>query len=231
MAAGTPVVASNLDAFRRVLDDGKAGCLVPVEDSDVWRRRDRRPGDDELRARYIEAATAAVHQYDWSVVADEILRVHETVAVAGVRSSSPEPRRAGAQRLGDQIRRAGAQRLGDQIRRAGAQRLGDQIRPDRQLMAPALYWSLTAVLVVILIAIAVWAFQTANRPDRLHVRYDLSWQALDSALARGRWWPGPSPPTPTAASGRAPGWSLWPTPPNGPRGTPGKAARTSCRRS
>ncbi len=51
-------------------------------------------------------------------------------------------------------------------------------------MAPALYWSLTAVLVVILIAIAVWAFQTANRLDRLHVRYDLSWQALDSALAR-----------------------------------------------
>ena len=29
-----------------------------------------------------------------------------------------------------------------------------------------------------------WAFQTANRLDRLHVRYDLSWQALDGALAR-----------------------------------------------
>ena len=32
--------------------------------------------------------------------------------------------------------------------------------------------------------IAVWALQTANRLDRLHVRYDLSWQALDGALAR-----------------------------------------------
>ncbi|HNM86582.1 MAG TPA: exopolyphosphatase, partial [Mycobacterium sp.] len=31
---------------------------------------------------------------------------------------------------------------------------------------------------------AVWAFGTANRLDRLHVRYDLSWQALDGALAR-----------------------------------------------
>jgi hypothetical protein len=51
-------------------------------------------------------------------------------------------------------------------------------------MAPALYWSLTALLVVVLVAIAVWAFQTANRLDRLHVRYDLSWQALDAALAR-----------------------------------------------
>ena len=33
MAAGTAVVASALDAFRRVLDDGTAGRLVPVDDS------------------------------------------------------------------------------------------------------------------------------------------------------------------------------------------------------
>jgi len=51
-------------------------------------------------------------------------------------------------------------------------------------MAPTLYWSLTAVLVVVLFGVGLWAFQTANRLDRLHVRYDLSWQALDAALAR-----------------------------------------------
>ena len=51
-------------------------------------------------------------------------------------------------------------------------------------MAPTLYWSITAALVVVLLVVAVWAFQTANRLDRLHVRYDLSWQALDAALAR-----------------------------------------------
>lgn len=51
-------------------------------------------------------------------------------------------------------------------------------------MDPVLYWSLTAALIAILIAIAAWAVQTANRLDRLHVRYDLSWQALDAALAR-----------------------------------------------
>lgn len=51
-------------------------------------------------------------------------------------------------------------------------------------MAPALYWSLTAALVVVLIVVGFWAFQTANRLDRLHVRCDLSWQALDAALAR-----------------------------------------------
>lgn len=51
-------------------------------------------------------------------------------------------------------------------------------------MSPGLYWSLTAALVAVLIVLAAWAYQTANRLDRLHVRYDLSWQALDAALAR-----------------------------------------------
>jgi 8-oxo-dGTP pyrophosphatase MutT (NUDIX family) len=40
------------------------------------------------------------------------------------------------------------------------------------------------VLLVATVLVALWAFQTANRLDRLHVRYDLSWQALDGALAR-----------------------------------------------
>ncbi|AQA05784.1 exopolyphosphatase [Mycobacterium sp. MS1601] len=42
----------------------------------------------------------------------------------------------------------------------------------------------TLLLVVVLALVAMWAYQTANRLDRLHVRYDLSWQALDGALAR-----------------------------------------------
>src|SRR5258705_95140 len=41
-----------------------------------------------------------------------------------------------------------------------------------------------ALLVVALLLVGLWAFQTANRLDRLHVRYDLSWQALDGLLAR-----------------------------------------------
>ncbi len=41
-----------------------------------------------------------------------------------------------------------------------------------------------ALLVVVLLMVGLWAFQTANRLDRLHVRYDLSWQALDGVLAR-----------------------------------------------
>ncbi len=41
-----------------------------------------------------------------------------------------------------------------------------------------------ALLVVVLLLVGLWAFETANRLDRLHVRYDLSWQALDGLLAR-----------------------------------------------
>ena len=37
---------------------------------------------------------------------------------------------------------------------------------------------------LVLIGFGAWGYRTANRLDRLHVRYDLSWQALDSALAR-----------------------------------------------
>src|SRR5690606_16775877 len=50
-------------------------------------------------------------------------------------------------------------------------------------------FSATAILVLaliaaIVVAIGVWAYSTANRLDRLHVRSDQSWQALDAALAR-----------------------------------------------
>lgn len=41
-----------------------------------------------------------------------------------------------------------------------------------------------ALVVAVLVAAGAWAYGTANRLDRLHVRSDLSWQALDAALAR-----------------------------------------------
>jgi 8-oxo-dGTP pyrophosphatase MutT (NUDIX family) len=41
-----------------------------------------------------------------------------------------------------------------------------------------------ALVAAVVLAIGLWAYGTANRLDRLHVRSDLSWQALDAALAR-----------------------------------------------
>ncbi|HTZ15067.1 MAG TPA: glycosyltransferase family 4 protein [Mycobacterium sp.] len=86
MAAGTPVVASDLHAFRRVLRDGDAGRLVPVEDGAALAA-----GlvavleDDRLAKRYVAAGADAVRRYDWSVVANQIMQVYETVAGAGAK--------------------------------------------------------------------------------------------------------------------------------------------------
>jgi len=86
MAAGTAVVASDLDAFRRVLDGGEAGRLVPVDDRDALATAlIDLLSDDAARDRYVAAATRAVHRYDWSVVAQQILRVYETVAGSGAK--------------------------------------------------------------------------------------------------------------------------------------------------
>lgn len=86
MAARTAVVASELDAFSRVLDQGQAGRLVPVGDADALADALIEVLDDDaLRERYIEAATERVARYDWSVVAGQIMRVYETVAGAGVK--------------------------------------------------------------------------------------------------------------------------------------------------
>ena len=47
-------------------------------------------------------------------------------------------------------------------------------------------WLVVVILVVLglLLLVGAWAYQTADRLNRLNVRYDLSWQALDGALAR-----------------------------------------------
>jgi phosphatidyl-myo-inositol alpha-mannosyltransferase len=86
MAAGSAVVASDLDAFRRVLMDGTAGRLVPVDDHEALADGLIEVLDGEaVRARYIKAASDAVRRYDWSVVAGQIMRVYETVAGAGAK--------------------------------------------------------------------------------------------------------------------------------------------------
>jgi phosphatidyl-myo-inositol alpha-mannosyltransferase len=86
MAAGTPVVASDLDAFRRVLRDGEVGTLVPVGDGAAL--ADALIAvleNDVLRERYVAAGSETVGQYDWSVVARQIMQVYETVAASGAK--------------------------------------------------------------------------------------------------------------------------------------------------
>lgn len=86
MAAGTAVVASDLDAFSRVLENGEAGRLVAVDDSDALAEGLVEVlADEAVRRRYVDHATRAVARYDWSVVGRQIMRVYETVAGSGVK--------------------------------------------------------------------------------------------------------------------------------------------------
>jgi phosphatidyl-myo-inositol alpha-mannosyltransferase len=86
MSAGAAVAASDLDAFRRVLDDGKAGVLTPVEDSAALADglRDLL-ADAARRAEYVEVARQRVMTFDWSVVANQVLRVYESAMAADPR--------------------------------------------------------------------------------------------------------------------------------------------------
>jgi phosphatidylinositol alpha-mannosyltransferase len=84
MAAGAPVVASDLDAFARVLADGAAGQLVPRGNAtELAGALSGLLADPGRRAGLAEAGRLAVAPYDWSVVAQRILAVYETVAPPG----------------------------------------------------------------------------------------------------------------------------------------------------
>jgi phosphatidylinositol alpha-mannosyltransferase len=86
MSAGAAVAASDLDAFRRVLDDGKSGVLTPVGDSAALAAglRDLL-ADADRRAEYVEHAGHRVMTFDWSVVAGQVLRVYESAMAADPR--------------------------------------------------------------------------------------------------------------------------------------------------
>lgn len=83
MAAGTPVVASDLEAFRRVLDDGEAGVLFPVGDSAALANALADLLQDAERRRWLSVAGSRVVQaYDWAHVTKQIVAVYETVKAA-----------------------------------------------------------------------------------------------------------------------------------------------------
>jgi phosphatidylinositol alpha-mannosyltransferase len=85
MAAGAPVVASDLVAFRSVLAGGRGGVLVPVADASALAEATiDLLGDPGRRVTLAEQGAAIARQYDWDTVARQIVDVYATVAVPGV---------------------------------------------------------------------------------------------------------------------------------------------------
>lgn len=84
MATGTPVVASDLDAFRAVL--APAGVLVAPADAGALARGLARVLDDpRLRADLAAAGRVRAAVYDWSVVAASVERVYRAAVAADPR--------------------------------------------------------------------------------------------------------------------------------------------------
>ena len=84
MAAGTPVLASDIPAFTRVLGDGAYGTTFRNEDAtDLTRHALALLGDGDHRDALRDAASASVGRYDWSSVGASIVQVYETVTGDG----------------------------------------------------------------------------------------------------------------------------------------------------
>jgi phosphatidylinositol alpha-mannosyltransferase len=84
MAAGAPVVASDIEAFQRVLDEGRAGVHFRNEDPDdlaavLIALLCDEPRRDALRA----AGRVRAAQFDWATVARQVLAVYESVTPGG----------------------------------------------------------------------------------------------------------------------------------------------------
>jgi phosphatidylinositol alpha-mannosyltransferase len=79
MAAGLPVVASDIPGYREVLPP-QAGELVPPGDAGALATTlARLLDDDALRARLGGAGRREVKRYDWDAVVDDVVAVYERV--------------------------------------------------------------------------------------------------------------------------------------------------------
>jgi phosphatidylinositol alpha-mannosyltransferase len=85
MASGTPVVASDLEAFKRVLDNGKAGITFENENSqDLATVVSNLLSDSVRRTELSAQGKLRAAEFDWSVVAERIVDVYESIRVPGV---------------------------------------------------------------------------------------------------------------------------------------------------
>lgn len=86
MASGTPVLASDLEAFRRVCDEGRAGASFVNEDPvDLARAAIELLDDAGERERLRREGYLRAKEFDWETVAGRVLEVYESVTVTGER--------------------------------------------------------------------------------------------------------------------------------------------------
>jgi len=84
MAAGKPILASDIDGYREVMTHGREGELLPPDDVGAWSRALLRLASDPARgAAYGEQGRHTVQRYAWSRVTSEVLGLYRSIGVAG----------------------------------------------------------------------------------------------------------------------------------------------------
>jgi phosphatidylinositol alpha-mannosyltransferase len=136
MAAGLPIVCSDIRGYRDLVRDQKEALMVPPRDPDGLARGIATMLDDPLRrAAMGEAGRVTAGQYAWDVVAAELMEVYEDVLAGTTTAPEPAPRRRRRLRLRgrDGRERNGGERDGrerDGRERDGRERDGrEQARP------------------------------------------------------------------------------------------------------
>jgi len=84
MAAGKPIVATNIAGYRSVLEDGQEGLLVePENETSLAEAIVRLLRNPVLRHQMGEQGRRKAARYDWPIVARQVLQVYQTLSPAG----------------------------------------------------------------------------------------------------------------------------------------------------
>lgn len=88
LTAGTAVVASDIPAFKTVLENGESGVLFSNEDSaDLGKALVSLLRDNEKRNQLSEKGKLSAQKYDWQVVAEQIESIYEMATADGRKVS------------------------------------------------------------------------------------------------------------------------------------------------
>ena len=84
MAAGKPVLASDVEGYRDVLSHGREGELLSPDDPGAWARALVRVAREPVRAAaYGERGRLTAQRHAWPSVAREVLGLYRTIGVRG----------------------------------------------------------------------------------------------------------------------------------------------------
>lgn len=78
LACGTPVIATRVGGLQYTVRDGQTGYLISWRCPEPFAERlEALLANDDIRARFGQAAAGSVQSFDWTVVTDQIVDVYE----------------------------------------------------------------------------------------------------------------------------------------------------------